>query len=105
MVPNLFLPADSRLLHFTKERRMRDDHLTNFTNKHRRKKSENSHTPKDMILKPMTSWHTALEQTILYLRQYYFSSRAHIWYTRVHPNTVVHPLKIRVHSGVYDKHG
>jgi len=33
------------------------------------------------------------------------SYRAHIWYTPVHPITVVHPWKILVHPGVYNTPG
>ena len=39
------------------------------------------------------------------MRQCDCSWRAHIWYTLVHPITVLHPWKILVHPGVHDSPG
>jgi len=50
-----------------------------------------------------SGWHTSLRT--LNVRQCDRSWRTHIWYTPVHPISVVHPWKIMVHPGVYDTPG
>jgi len=65
-------------------------------------KTDNSHPLVDAVLKPMNSWHTVTEQRTLYVRQCYCSWRGHVWYTPVHPFTMVHPWKILVRPGLSD---
>ena len=71
-------------------------------------KRETIHTLRYTILEPVKGWHPALTQRTLNVRQCDCSWRTHIWYTPVHPISVVHPWKILYTSGCtihqVDKH-